>query len=113
MVNQQLTSSLNDLVKFLDASELTTNENLVIEKLESFVLSAESELDALMSRFGWNKDSLLLQNETNETRLLQCPYNRGHTKISSKNYEKHVHRCALKERNYTNEDIVSRFFFLL
>jgi hypothetical protein len=87
------------------------NKKQLIENLESIVNLFENDLTKWLNRFGWQKDSLLLmKNKNNSDQVyLTCPFNSGHTKILEKNYDKHVSKCRLGCSGYTTQDIVSYF----
>lgn len=49
-------------------------------------------------------------SSSDDAKYLNCPYNRQHTHILRKNYERHVNACRLKQNAYSRNEIVSVFF---
>jgi hypothetical protein len=104
----QLATSFQNIFKLIDCER--PDDSLVILELEEFIKLAESHLDSLINNFRWNKNTLF-QDNANKILLFTCPFNSGHSKISAKNFDKHVYRCSLKHNNYTKEDIVLFLFY--
>jgi hypothetical protein len=106
----QLASCVDEVNKLLEKHSL--RDGVVIEKLDEFIYTAESHFNELLAGFGWTLEGLL-DREASAAASFQCPYDKGHARISAKNFERHVNRCALKAKNYTKEDIVINFKFYM
>lgn len=52
-------------------------------------------------------DELAKANADTTSEYLDCPYDRQHTRILRKNFERHVNTCKLKRSKYSSNEIVS------
>ena len=83
-----------------------------INYLNEYILQVETSLIEFLTRFNWSKEVLLKKYSNKD--LLDCPFNTGHTRISKKNFNKHIERCRLKySNNLTSIDLVNKHFYYL
>lgn len=112
---------VNDLVRADENGERVID----VEKLDELVESLELDLNGWLKklpnrvlRLNLDKSEKFLDveagtqpsgNNDDENRYFNCPFNRQHTRILVKNYEKHVNICKLKQNNYSKIEIVCQF----
>lgn len=116
------------------AKNVYFNESDDLNKLEHLIDSLEIDVNSWLKRFNLNRESLVeFENKTtnrppaarcstnddeqklddqNLTVYYDCPFNSQHKRISAKNFEKHVNKCRLKQKNYSNVEIVILLFLL-
>ncbi len=97
----------NDLERSLFNSN--TNE-ISLKSFEQVLNKIENDMNDWLKKFDWNREVLFEKHNANDSRveLFNCPYNKAHTGILKKNYDKHVLKCNLKTQNHHNEDIVRK-----
>ncbi len=97
----------NDLERSLFNSN--TNE-ISLKSFEKVLNKIENDMNDWLKKFDWNREVLFEKHNANDSRveLFNCPYNKAHTGILKKNYDKHVLKCNLKTQNHHNEDIVRK-----
>ena len=96
-----------------------TNE-ISLKSFEQVLNNIENDMNEWLKKFSWSKDVLFEKHKENDVtsnkeargEIFNCPYNKSHTGILKKNYDKHVLKCNLKMQNHQKEDIVRiRFRF--
>jgi hypothetical protein len=96
-----------------------TNE-ISLKSFEQVLNNIENDMNEWLKKFSWSKDVLFEKHKESDVKnnteargeILNCPYNKSHTGILKKNYDKHVLKCNLKMQHHQNEDIVrTRFIF--
>lgn len=86
---------------------LNSRENTeFIHNLDKYLLEIDANLTDWLARFNWSKEILASKFANHQTDLFDCPFNSAHTRISCKNYAKHLEKCRLKSIGYTSTDIV-------
>lgn len=80
-----------------------TDTSTFISSLDSYLNTIETNLTSWLNQFEWNRDVLV---EDSSAKHLQCPLNKAHSRISEKNFEKHIERCRLKSLDFSVLDIV-------
>jgi hypothetical protein len=101
----------------LERNIFSSNTNQIsLKSFEHVLNKIENDMNDWLKKFDWNREVLFEKHNpynANESRveLFNCPYNKAHTGILKKNYDKHVLRCNLKTQNHQNEDIVRKLNF--
>ena len=93
-----------------------TNE-ISLKSFEQVLNTIENDMNEWLKKFNWSKEVLFEKHkqsgDANNTEMrsdvLICPYNKAHTGILKKNFDKHVLKCNLKMQNHQNEDIVRNY----
>ena len=104
--NNNETDKVSSSLKVADAqiSEIS------LKSFETELSHMEQGMDNWLRKFAWDKDTLYKTHAprkmSDAKAFRQCPYNLGHGRISDKNYDKHVLKCALKSQKHQTDDIV-------
>jgi len=111
--SQQISNEMTQPAKVsLNIEEIfsdQTSDADLLNSLEGYLGEIEDGMMTWLSRFNWDKNTLIAKFQNPDKAGLDCPYNTAHTKIKHANFNKHVEKCRLKSLHFSKQDLADYF----